>query len=76
MKFYVALSLKEQKPDIIVMHAGGNDISYKNKGNVNMNELADNIISLAMICRDFRDPDVVISEVLRKKQSNERIMYK
>ena len=58
------------------MHAGGNDISYKNKGNVNMNELADNIISLAMICRDFRDPDVVISEVLRKKQSNERIMYK
>ena len=46
---------------------GGNDINYKDKGNINVNELADNIISLAMICRDFGIPDVEISEVLPKK---------
>ena len=64
MKHYVIPSLKEQKPDIIVIHVGGNHINYKNKGNVN--ELADNT-SLAMICCDFSVPDVVISEVLPKK---------
>ena len=67
MKHYIILSLKEQKPDITVIHVGGKDINYKNKGNVNVNELADNIISLAMICRDFGVLDVVISEVLPKK---------
>ena len=67
MKYYVAPSLKEQKPDIIVIHVDGNYINNKDKGNVNMNELADNIISLAMICRDFGAPDVVILEVLPKK---------
>ena len=67
LKHYVIPSLKEQKPDIIVIHAGGNDVNYINKGNVNVNELADNIISLAMICRDFGVPDIAISEVLPKK---------
>ena len=58
---------KEQKPDIIVIHEGGNDINCKIKGNVNVNELADNIINLAVICRDFGVPDIAISEVLPKK---------
>ena len=39
----------------------------ENKDNINVNELADSIISLAMICRDFCVLDVVISEVLPKK---------
>ena len=67
MKHYVLPSLKEQKPDIIDINVGGNDINYKNTGNINVNELADNIISLAMICRDSGVPDVVISELLPKK---------
>ena len=67
MKHYVILSLKEQKPDIIVIHVCGNDINYKNRGNVNVNELADNIINLAVICRDFGVPDIAISEVLPRK---------
>ena len=67
MKHYVIPSLTEPKPDIIVIHVGGNDINYKNKVNINVNELADNIISLVMICRDIGVPDVVISEVLPKK---------
>ena len=49
------------------LHVGGNNTNYKNKGNINVNELADNIISFAMTCRDFGVPDVVISEVLPKK---------
>ena len=67
MKHYVILSLKEQKTDIIVIHVCGNDTNYKNKGNVNVNELADNIINLAVICRDFGVPDIAISEVLPKE---------
>ena len=60
-------SLKEQKPDIIVIHVGGNGINYKNKGNANVNELADNIINLAVICGDIGVPDIAISEVLPTK---------
>ena len=51
-------SLKEQKPDVCRHHAGGNDINYKNKGYVKLDELADSIISLAIIYRDFGVPDV------------------
>ena len=59
MKHYVIPSLKEQKPNIIVIHIGGNDTNYKNKDNINVNELAD-IISLARICRDFGVPHVLV----------------
>ena len=37
MKHFIIRSLKEQKPDITVIHVGGNDINYKNKGNVKVN---------------------------------------
>ena len=67
IKHCVMPFLKEQKPDIIVIHVGGNDINCKIKGNVNVNEPADNIINLAVICRDFGVPDIAISEVLPKK---------
>ena len=67
MKNYVIPSFKEQKPNIIVIHVCRDDKNYKNKGNVTVNELADNIISLAMICCDSCVPYAVISEVLPKK---------
>ena len=60
MKHYVMPSLKEQKLDIAVIHIGGKNINYKNKDNVNVNELIDNIISLATLCRDFGVSDVVV----------------
>ena len=47
MKHYVIPSLKEQKPDIIAIHVSGNNINYKNKSNVNVNELADNIVMIS-----------------------------
>ena len=58
MKHYAIPFLKEQKPDIIVMNVGKNYIKYKNKDNVNVNDLADNIISLVLICRDSGVLDV------------------
>ena len=61
MKHSVITSLREQKLDMIVIHVAGNDINYKNKGNVNINELADSIINLDAICRDFGAPDIAIS---------------
>ena len=64
MKRYVIPSLKEQKLDITVIHIGGNDLKYKTKDNINVNELADNIISLATICRDFGVPDVVKKSIV------------
>ena len=64
---HVIPSLKEQRPDIVVIHLSGNDINYKTKGNINVNELVDNIICLAMICHDFGVPNIVISEVLPKE---------
>ena len=67
MKHYVIPSLKEQKRDIIAIHIRGNDINYKNKDNVNVNELVNNINSPAMTCRDFGIPDAAISEALPKK---------
>ena len=39
MKHYLMSFLEEQKPDVI--DVTGNDSNYKNKDNVNVNELAD-----------------------------------
>ena len=64
---HVIPSLKEQRPDIVVIHVSGNDINYKTKGNINVNELVDSIICLAMICHDFGVPNIVILEVLPKQ---------
>ena len=47
-------SLKNKNQTLL----GGNDINCKNNGNVNVNEIADNMINLAVICRDFGVPDI------------------
>lgn len=67
MKHYAIPSLNDQKPDIVVMHVGGNDIHHKNKDTIKVEEIAKNIIELANICRESGVPDVAISEIFPKR---------
>lgn len=67
MKYYITPSLKEQKPDIAILHVGGNDITHKNKENINIDEIARNIVNIAIQCKEEGVSDVIISEVLPKR---------
>ena len=65
LNHYITPSLVEDKPDAII-HVGTNDVSNK----LNHEDIARNIISMALNCRKYGANDIAISSVLIKKNPN------
>lgn len=63
LSHYIIPTLVDDKPDSIIIHVGTNDIL----NNANDSELANNIIKIAIICKQHGVNDVFISSVLVKK---------
>ena len=59
--YYAVSKLQEQKPDIAVVDTGDNTVNYKN---IDINVLADNIVSIGKLCNEYGGVYVVISEML------------
>ena len=45
-RHYIIRSLAEKKLDIVVIHIGGNNINFKNAENLNVENLAENIVNM------------------------------
>ena len=56
------------KPDIVVIHIGTNDIDFRNVDNgAIVNNTAKNIINIANLCKEYGINEIVISSILPKK---------
>ena len=60
-------TIKEQNPDVVIIHVGSNNVNYENVENFTSREIAENIIKVAEQCRSLGVEKVVISSVLIKK---------
>ena len=66
MNHYIIHSLVDDNPDAVIIHEGTNNILNK----FNHEDIARNIISIALNCRKYGVNDIAISSVLFKKNPN------
>ena len=66
LQHYVTPHLETQKPDISIIHVGGNNINYKNLEDINVGEIFENIANVGKKCASFNST-VFISSILVKK---------
>ena len=60
-------TIKEQNPDVVIIHVGPNNVDYENVESSTPREIAENIIKVAEHCKSLGVEKVVISSVLIKK---------
>ena len=66
LQHYVTPHLETQKPDISIIHVGGNNINYKNLEDVNVDKISESIVNIGKKCASFNST-VFISSILVKK---------
>lgn len=66
MEHYIIPNLEQNKPDVVIIHVGSNNISY-NKLNVDPSVLAEKIINVGNNCIKYGVEDVVISSIFVKE---------
>ena len=68
LEHYIKPMLMNNKPDIVVIHIGTNDIDFRNVDNgAIVNNTAENIINIANLCKEYGINETVISSILPKK---------
>ena len=66
MKYHIIPMLKEQQPDIVILHIGSNNISFKNL-KINPLEIATSIVEIAQQCCSYNVNEIIISSITVKK---------
>ena len=66
LEHYVTLHLEHDKPGIVIIHTGSNDIPHNNL-DIDASILAENIIKFGNKCLDYSVEEVVISSILVKE---------
>ena len=66
LQHYVTPHLEAQKPDISIIHVGGNNVNLKNLEDINVDEISENIVNVGKKCASFNST-VFISSILVKK---------
>ena len=63
----VTPTLAQDKPDVIVIHVGCNDITKQNMNIVNPSKLADGIINKGKSCASYSVKDIILPSILTKR---------
>ena len=54
-------TLVEDKPDVIIIHVGGNDVTKQKMDTADPNKLPDDIIDIAKLCTSYDVKDITAS---------------
>ena len=63
-KYYVAPHLAEERPDTVIIQAGGNDLPTKKSSPTPVLDIANHIIDAAVVCRKYDVRNIFISSVM------------
>ena len=68
LEHYIKPMLMNNKPDVVVIYIGTNDIDFRNVDNGTIvNNTAENIINIANLCNEYGINEIVISSILQRK---------
>ena len=62
--------LVEDKPDVVLIHVGCNNVTKDMKDKLNVKELSKNIVDIGLKCKAYGVNEVIISSILVKKDRN------
>ena len=63
MSDYIVPHLSEEKPDIVIIHCGGNDLPTPSKRPVMLTTIANEIIDTGLLCRKAKVKNIAIAGV-------------
>ena len=64
LDYYVAPILADESPDSVIIHIGSNGITKSSYNNVNMEDLAKNIINIGVKSKAYKVSNIAISSLL------------
>ena len=68
LKYHVIPTLVEDKPDVIIIHVGCNDIyDIKNIKDLNTSKVVDEIIDIGKLCTNYGVKEIIFSSILPKR---------
>ena len=68
LEHYIKPSLKNNRPDAVVIHLGLNDVDFRNIRSVTaVKDIAENIIKIPLLCKEYGVSEVVVSSILPKR---------
>ena len=70
IKHFAAPTLVQDKPDVIIIHVGCNDVTKQKRDTVNPNQLANDINNIAKLCAGYGVKDIIVSSVLPKRDTS------
>ena len=68
MKHYVLPTLVDEKPQVVLLQCGGNDLPTSRKNPTPVVDIANHIIDTAKICENYGADSVLISSIITRKQ--------
>ena len=67
LEHYIKPTLNNNRPDAVIIHVGSNDINFRNFScDTAANDIAENIIKVALLCKEYGVNEVIISSILPK----------
>ena len=67
MKNYISTHLEEERPDTIIIHAGGNDLPTSRENPLPVLDIANDLIEAAQTCKLSGATQIMVSSVLPRK---------
>ena len=68
LEHYILPTLVEDKPDIVIIHIGSNDVTHDTLSQININNITERIINKGKQCLNHGVKEVLISSIFLKKQ--------
>ena len=65
----VETHLHEERPDAVIILAGGNDLPTKKRNPTSINGIANQIMDIALMCKKYSVTDICISSVLPREEA-------
>ena len=65
---FISPTLVEDRPDIVIIHIGSNDITYNRVDQIDVKDIVNRIIKIGGKCLSYGVKEVIISSMFMKKQ--------
>ena len=65
---FITPTLVEDRPDIVIIHIGSNDITYNTVDQIDVKDIANRIVNIGKKCLSYGVKEVIILSIFIKKQ--------
>ena len=68
LEHFITLNLVEDRPDVVIIHVGSNDITHNTVDQIDVKDIANRILNIGKKCLSYGVKEVIISSIFIKNQ--------